>query len=203
MRVALDIEGCLDRFYGGYYSGELHFLRSICLMTTTTTMMMLFNRLGLRWTIQSMLWVRAASRERLSIRPNGGHCLLRWNFEGEQETYHGTQRLPTENDFGEAIYWVLVDLMLRWDFLKVLKHIRMIGTPPPKIWWIPPSGLRTCLRNALRTVEIPVVSTKTNIYDSIRSLVGIWSVCAWVLFWFFSISHGSFFITIHNFFNHA
>lgn len=23
MRVALDIEGCLDRFYGGYYSGEL------------------------------------------------------------------------------------------------------------------------------------------------------------------------------------
>lgn len=23
LRVALDIEGCLDRFYGGYYSGEL------------------------------------------------------------------------------------------------------------------------------------------------------------------------------------
>lgn len=22
MRIALDIEGCLDRFYGGYYSGE-------------------------------------------------------------------------------------------------------------------------------------------------------------------------------------
>jgi hypothetical protein len=55
MRVALDIEGCLDRFYGGYYSGELHSDCSICLMTTTTTMMMLFNRLGLRWPIQSML----------------------------------------------------------------------------------------------------------------------------------------------------
>jgi hypothetical protein len=25
MRIALDIEGCLDRFYGGYYSGELRF----------------------------------------------------------------------------------------------------------------------------------------------------------------------------------
>lgn len=34
----------------------------------------------------------------------------------------------------------------------------MIGTPPPKIWWLPPSGLRNALRNALRTVEIPVVS---------------------------------------------
>jgi hypothetical protein len=43
-------------------------------------------------------------------------------------------------------------------YFKVLKHIRMIGTPPPKIWWIPPSGLRVCLRNALRTLEIPIVS---------------------------------------------
>lgn len=37
MRVALDIEGCLDRFYGGYYSGKFPSPRSICLMTTTTT----------------------------------------------------------------------------------------------------------------------------------------------------------------------
>lgn len=35
----------------------------------------------------------------------------------------------------------------------------MIGTPPPKIWWIAPSGLRVCLRNALRTLEIPTVSS--------------------------------------------
>lgn len=25
MRLALDIEGCIDRFYGGYYSGVLLF----------------------------------------------------------------------------------------------------------------------------------------------------------------------------------
>jgi hypothetical protein len=25
-RVALDIEGCIDRFYGGYYSGKLNLL---------------------------------------------------------------------------------------------------------------------------------------------------------------------------------
>lgn len=53
--------------------------------------------------------------------------------------------------------------MLRCNYfiLKVLKHIRMIVTPPPKIWWLPPSGLRTCLRNALRTCNIPVVSIVT------------------------------------------
>lgn len=43
--------------------------------------------------------------------------------------------------------------------MSVLKHIRMIGTPPPKIWWIPPAGLRTCLRNALRSINIQVIQT--------------------------------------------
>lgn len=38
----------------------------------------------------------------------------------------------------------------------------MIGTPPPKIWWIPPSGIRTSLRNALRSCNIQVVQT---VYD--------------------------------------
>lgn len=43
---------------------------------------------------------------------------------------------------------------------SVLKHIRMIGTPPPKIWWLPPSGLKTCLRNALRSLNVLVVSIR-------------------------------------------
>lgn len=42
MRVALDIEGCLDRFYGGYYSGKRLIPCSICLMTTTTTTTTIF-----------------------------------------------------------------------------------------------------------------------------------------------------------------
>lgn len=73
---------------------------------------------------------------------------------------------------------------IRQKTISVLKHIRMIGTPPPKIWyvlfgylecghfvvcfrelfvilqifrWIPPSGLRTCLRNALRSMNVIVV----------------------------------------------
>lgn len=47
----------------------------------------------------------------------------------------------------------------RQKAISVLKHIRMIGTPPPKIWWLPPSGLRTCLRNALRSLNILVIQT--------------------------------------------
>lgn len=47
---------------------------------------------------------------------------------------------------------------VRQKTISVLKHIRMIGTPPPKIWWIAPSGLRTCLRNALRSMNVIVVS---------------------------------------------
>lgn len=57
MRVALDIEGCLDRFYGGYYSGESTLCRSICLMTATTTKRSTISpeyRLGVWWTIQSL-----------------------------------------------------------------------------------------------------------------------------------------------------
>lgn len=46
----------------------------------------------------------------------------------------------------------------RQKTISVLKHIRMIGTPPPKIWWLPPSGIRTCLRNAMRNLSIQVVS---------------------------------------------
>lgn len=46
---------------------------------------------------------------------------------------------------------------IRQKTISVLKHIRMIGTPPPKIWWLEPSGLRTCVRNALRSLNVIVV----------------------------------------------
>lgn len=50
----------------------------------------------------------------------------------------------------------------------------MIGTPPPKIWWLPPSGLRACLRNALRSVEIPVVSKPFLMFpDKLSSVVSL------------------------------
>lgn len=55
---------------------------------------------------------------------------------------------------------------LRQKTASVLKHIRMIGTPPPKIWWMPPSGLRTCLRNALRSLNVVVVRVPVQLLAS-------------------------------------
>lgn len=56
----------------------------------------------------------------------------------------------------------------RQKTIAVLKHIRMIGTPPPKIWWLPPSGIRTCIRNALRSLNVRVVQT---VHDHQRELI--------------------------------
>jgi len=41
----------------------------------------------------------------------------------------------------------------------VLKHINTKGTPPPKVWWTAPVCLRTCLRMALRHLNVSVVRT--------------------------------------------
>lgn len=56
----------------------------------------------------------------------------------------------------------------RQKAISVIRHIRIIGTPPPKVWWLPPSGIRTCLRNALRTVNIQVVQT---VHDHTMELI--------------------------------
>lgn len=73
---------------------------------------------------------------------NAAHIELIAFFDGtlKENKKHHTERVET-----------------RQKTISVLKHIRMIGTPPPKIWWIPPSGLRTCLRNALRSLNVIVV----------------------------------------------
>lgn len=42
--------------------------------------------------------------------------------------------------------------------IQVLRHIVTKGTPPPKVWWVPPTGLHSCLRTALRYLNIPIVS---------------------------------------------
>lgn len=57
---------------------------------------------------------------------------------------------------------------IRQKTISVLKHIRHQSTPPPKIWWIPPSGLRTCLRNALRSLNVIVVQT---VYDHTMEVI--------------------------------
>lgn len=68
LRLALDIEGCLDRFYGGYYSGMCaHVLPDLsidlcqhrCLTAKHT------YRLGVRRPVEPGLPIRPAARQRL------------------------------------------------------------------------------------------------------------------------------------------
>ncbi|KAL1475925.1 hypothetical protein MTO96_036927 [Rhipicephalus appendiculatus] len=40
---------------------------------------------------------------------------------------------------------------------QVLKHVATKATPPPKVWWIAPVCLRTCLRMALRHLNVTVM----------------------------------------------
>lgn len=116
-RIALDMEQCLDRFYGGYFSD---------------------------WACGGQ-WNRALQFvQLLSNAFNTAQIEVIAFFDG---TMKENKRLQIErNDF-------------RQKALSVLKHIRIISTPPPKVWWLPPSGVRTTLRNALRTVNIQVVQT--------------------------------------------
>lgn len=52
--------------------------------------------------------------------------------------------------------WIKKQLQDRQKINAILKHIATKGTPPPKIWWIPPVGLRSVLRMALRTLHVCV-----------------------------------------------
>ncbi|XP_063230763.1 constitutive coactivator of PPAR-gamma-like protein 1 homolog isoform X2 [Bacillus rossius redtenbacheri] len=55
--------------------------------------------------------------------------------------------------------WVVSQQRARQRVNQILKHINTKGTPPPKVWWISPVCLRTCLRMALRHLGISVLCT--------------------------------------------
>ncbi|XP_014260840.1 constitutive coactivator of PPAR-gamma-like protein 1 [Cimex lectularius] len=55
--------------------------------------------------------------------------------------------------------WIQKQFRNRQRINHVLRHLSMKGTPPPKIWWIPPSCLRPTLRMVLRNLNVPVVVT--------------------------------------------
>jgi len=46
--------------------------------------------------------------------------------------------------------WVAQQVKVRQNVRSVLKHLHKRGTPPPKVWWVPPTGIRSVLRLALR-----------------------------------------------------
>lgn len=117
LRLALDMEDCLDRFYGGYYSD---------------------------WACGGQ-WNRAYQFVQLLV------VAFRKAQIEVIAFFDGTLR--------ENKRWTAERIETRERTLAVLKHIRTIGTPPPKVWWLPPGGLRTALRNAMRTLNVPVVQT--------------------------------------------
>lgn len=55
--------------------------------------------------------------------------------------------------------WVAQQTKVRQNVRSVLKHLHKRGTPPPKVWWVPPTGIRSVLRLALRHLNIPVMSS--------------------------------------------
>ncbi|KAG4071091.1 hypothetical protein HA402_013405 [Bradysia odoriphaga] len=117
LRFALDMEDCLDRFYGGYYSD---------------------------WACGGQ-WNRAYQFCQLLANAfKQAHIDVIAFFDGTLKEHKKTTN--EHNDFRQRTN-------------SVLKHIRMISTPPPKIWWLAPSGTRTCIRNALRNLNILVVQT--------------------------------------------
>jgi hypothetical protein len=59
---------------------------------------------------------------------------------------------------GRMTQWAAAQQNTRRNVASVLRHLGGKGTPPPKVWWVPPVCLRTCLRMALRHLNVTVVS---------------------------------------------
>jgi len=53
--------------------------------------------------------------------------------------------------------WVTGQLKLKQNVRNVLRHLHKRGTPPPKVWWVPPTGIRSVVRLALRHLGLPVM----------------------------------------------
>ncbi|XP_047739668.1 mucin-17-like, partial [Hyalella azteca] len=50
--------------------------------------------------------------------------------------------------------WVEAMQERRTNINSVLRHVSVQGSPPPKVWWVPPTGLQTALRLALRYLNV-------------------------------------------------
>ncbi|XP_057658956.1 constitutive coactivator of PPAR-gamma-like protein 1 homolog isoform X1 [Diorhabda carinulata] len=55
--------------------------------------------------------------------------------------------------------WIAEQANVRQKVGMVLKHINTKATPPPKVWWTPPTCLRSALRMALRHLGVTVMCT--------------------------------------------
>ena len=53
--------------------------------------------------------------------------------------------------------WKAGQIKAKEHVSEVLNHVNSRATPPPKAWWVPPCGLQTMLRYALKTLNCSVV----------------------------------------------
>ncbi|XP_068630770.1 constitutive coactivator of PPAR-gamma-like protein 1 homolog isoform X2 [Battus philenor] len=67
-------------------------------------------------------------------------------------------------------HWIQTQATYRQRVNSVLRHIATKGTPPPKVWWVPPTGLHSCLRTALRYLNIPIMVSSD---DHCQEVVGL------------------------------
>ncbi|CAB3243440.1 unnamed protein product [Arctia plantaginis] len=67
-------------------------------------------------------------------------------------------------------HWIQTQATYRQRVNSVLRHIATKGTPPPKVWWVPPMGLHSCLRTALRYLNIPIMVSSD---DHCQEVVGL------------------------------
>ena len=55
--------------------------------------------------------------------------------------------------------WIAQQLKKKQNVKQVLRHVGKRGTPPPKIWWVAPTGLRSVLRLGLRYLGVPIMAS--------------------------------------------
>ena len=63
------------------------------------------------------------------------------------------------SESSRLLEWFHRQQAVRRNASSVTKHIANKSTPPPKIWWIAPVTLRSCLRVALRQYGVPILVT--------------------------------------------
>lgn len=133
--LVLDAECCLDRLYGGYFSGLYLFL-FFCV----------FILCVLDWTCGGQ-WNRMMQfLNQLLNACQKGNIEFTVAFNGALER----KRMPE---------WVHHQMSNRQKIQNVLRHLHNKGTPPPKVWWVPPPCLATALRLALRHLNVPMMSS--------------------------------------------
>ncbi|CAB3362557.1 Hypothetical predicted protein [Cloeon dipterum] len=67
-----------------------------------------------------------------------------------------------------AEQWQQAQQSVRHRATSILRHLASKGTPPPKVWWIAPECLRTCLRMALRHLNVSVMCS---MYDHRQEVI--------------------------------